>query len=202
MLTAEELMFSPIRAPLLKIVIVAVAYLLLSSTARMALAAETGEAYHRTGSSAVPVKPIYNPHTKSYFELRVDLPMPPNWSTANKYARTRIFKGVRGRLAVVKDIETHSFLKANFEAKEEVWIGLRFFCSVRKLVWVNGEVHPRNAFKVWAKKWYRTKYKCSTNNFKWMPVYYLPTAKGFRWQAPGPQKYYASYLVEYQTGGE
>ncbi|CAN0577002.1 unnamed protein product, partial [Laminaria digitata] len=67
------------------------------------------------GSSAVPIGPIYNPETKSYFELRIDLPHPPNWGTAVRYARTKTYKGVRGRLAVVKDLQTHSFLQANFD---------------------------------------------------------------------------------------
>ena len=156
----------------------------------------------RAGSSGVAIKPIYNPHTKSYFELRVDLPDPPNWQTAVRYARTRKFKGVRGRLAQVKDLNTHSFLQANFEIREEAWIGLRYFCSFRKLVWADGEEQPRKAFKMWAKRWHRTKIKCGSQNISYMPIYYLPATKGFRWQASGPAKYFVSYFVEYQTGKE
>jgi len=174
---------------------------LLIAIPTVSWAQDERSAHSRTGSSAVAVKPIYNPHTKSYFELRVDLPWPPRWSTARKFARTRIFKGVRGRLAVIKDVETHSFLKANFEPKEEVWIGLRFFCGVRKLVWVTGEEHPRTAFKVWARRWWRSNYKCSTG-FQFMPIYYQKASKGFKWQASGPAKYFVSYLVEYPTGKE
>ena len=58
-----------------------------------------------------PIAPIYNPHTKSYFELRIDLPRPPTWTTAVRFARTKFFKRTRGRLAIVKDLDTHSFLR-------------------------------------------------------------------------------------------
>ena len=88
----------------------------------------------RAGSANTSIKPIYNPETKSYFELRVDLPKPPNWRTAVRYARTKIYKGVRGRLAVVKDLQTHSLLKANFDICEKAWVRLRYFCSFRKFV--------------------------------------------------------------------
>ena len=156
----------------------------------------------RSGSSGVSIKPIYNPGTKSYFELRVDLPNPPQWGTAVRYARTKIFKGVRGRLAVVKDLQTHSFLKANFELREEAWIGLRYFCSFRKLVWADGTEQPRTAFRMWAKKWYRTDVRCGKQRIQFMPIYYMPTNKGFKWQASGPAKYFVSYFVEYPTGAK
>lgn len=155
----------------------------------------------RAGSANTAIQPIYNPETKSYFELRVDLPKPPNWNTAVRFARTRLFKGVRGRLAVVKDLQTHSFLQANFEIREEAWIGLRYFCSFRKLVWADGTEQPRTAFKMWSKKWYRTDVRCGKERIQYMPMYYLPNAKGFKWQASGPAKYFVSYFVEYPTGG-
>lgn len=148
------------------------------------------------------VAPIYNPHTKSYFELRTDLPQPPTWSTAEITARTKVYNGVRGHLAIVKDADTHSFLEANFPLNEEAWIGLRFFCNVRKLLWVDGEEWPLNAFKMWAKPWHRTNIKCGTSKIPYMPVMYLPNSKGFRWQASGPAKYFISYFVEYPTGKE
>lgn len=154
------------------------------------------------GSRAVPGKPVYNEATKSYFELRVDLPPPYYWGTAVKYARTKRYKGVRGRLAVVRDLETHSFLQANFDVREEVWIGLRYYCSFRKLVWSDGTEQPRSKFKMWARKWHRTKIRCGKTRIQFMPIYYLPSQQGFRWQAAGPSKQFASYLVEYVTGSE
>lgn len=148
------------------------------------------------------IGPVYNPHTKSYFEVRIDLPSPPNWATAERTARTKSYKGARGRLAIVKDVDTHSFLQANFTIAEEAWIGLRFFCSFRKLVWVTGDEHPLSAFKMWAKPWHRTNITCTTTKIQYMPVNYLPQSKGFRWQASGPAKFFVSYFVEYPTGKE
>lgn len=156
----------------------------------------------RLASTPLPVKPIYNPHSKSWFELRVDLPTPSNWRSAVKFARRQTFKGVRGRLAIVRDLETHSFLRANFDALGATWIGLRYFCSFRKLVWTDGTEHPRKAFKMWAKKWYRSNVRCGKQRIQYMPIYYRPTRLGFKWQASGPEKYFVSYFVEYPTGAE
>lgn len=155
-----------------------------------------------TGLTPKPGKPVYNPATKSWFELRVDLPTPSNWRSAVKYSRRHTFKGVRGRLAIVKDLQTHSFLRANFEALGATWIGLRYFCSFRKLVWADGTEHPRKAFKMWAKKWYRTDVRCGKQRIQYMPIYYLPSRYGFKWQASGPEKYFVSYFVEYPTGAQ
>lgn len=153
------------------------------------------------GGSPQPGAPVYDPETKSYYELRTDLPKPPNWGTALKYAATKRFNGVRGQLAVVKDLATHSFLKANFTVYEEAWIGLRFYCGFRKLVWINGDEHARSDFKVWARRWNRSKVTCrSEKRLKYMPVYYTPNDAGFRWQASGPEKYFVSYFVQYPTG--
>lgn len=176
------------------------------SLAVLALAGITGGSWNAiaqgTGKNPVPIDPIYNPHTKSYFELRTDLPYPSRWPDAVKHARSKVFKGTRGRLAVVRDLKTHSFLKANFHLNRQAWIGMRFFCGVRKLVWVDGQEHSRRAFKVWARNWHRTRINCKTTRIAYMPMYYTESDYGFRWQASGPKKSFISYFVEYQTGSE
>ena len=179
--------------------------LVVFSTLWLSVCLVAGPAFaadNEVGLTPKPVKPAYNPHTKSWFELRVDLPKPSNWQNAVKFSRRHTFKGVRGRLAVVKDLETHSFLRANFDVIGPTWIGLRYFCSFRKLVWADGTEQPRTAFKMWAKKWYRTDVRCGKERIQFMPVYYLPTRHGFKWQASGPAKYFVSYFVEYPTGAE
>ena len=54
---------------------------------------------------------LYNPETRSYFEMvdfRKDNPGNiGTWRNAGKVAERRHFKGVRGRLAVIKTRETH-----------------------------------------------------------------------------------------------
>jgi hypothetical protein len=83
------------------------------------------------------------------------------------------------------------------------WIGLRFLCSVRKLVWIDGSEHKRSEFKAWARQWFRNaKVRCRTqNNLGFMPVYYLPDTEGFKWQASSPVKGgFNAYVVEFPTG--
>ena len=72
--------------------------------------------------------PIYNPATKSYFQLFDDNLLPGNWEAARKRAATKSYNGVRGRLAVVDSMETHNFILRNFGLnwrEASVWIGLR-----------------------------------------------------------------------------
>ena len=158
-------------------------------------------------------KPVYNPQTKSYFELRNDLfGNNHGWTNAKQAAEKLQFKGVRGRLAVVDSLQTHQFLVKNFNLEAETWIGLRFWCKYKKLQWVNGKIHPRDAFNHWDPRWYRY-YGSSDPNLQfcrtsgtiesgYMPVYYLPAEKGYRWQAVGSAKGFRHYLVEFPTGGE
>ena len=158
-------------------------------------------------------KPIYNPHSKSYFELRNDLVgNEDTWLRAKSAAERLHYKGERGRLAVVDSLQVHQFLVENFDLTEETWIGLRFWCKYKKLQWINGKVHRRDSFNHWDSRWYR--YEGSTDaNLGWcrtdatvatgfMPVYYLPKEKGYRWQAVGAAKGFRSYLVEYPTSSE
>lgn len=149
--------------------------------------------------------PIYNPATKSYFQRRTDMPdlAGGGWLKAERKAKSLVFHGTRGRLAMVRDVETHSFLRANFKFDSTTWIGLRFFCSVRKLVWVDGSEHKRSEFKAWGRQWFRNNNVRCRNQTKlgFMPVYYLPDEQGFKWQAAGPAKGgFNAYLVEYPTG--
>jgi hypothetical protein len=49
-------------------------------------------------------QPVYNPATKSYFQRRTDMPdlEGHGWLKAKKKAASLTYKGVRGRLAVVR----------------------------------------------------------------------------------------------------
>ncbi|MEK9644533.1 MAG: hypothetical protein VW547_03220 [Alphaproteobacteria bacterium] len=122
---------------------------------------------------------------------------------AQKKAASIEFKGVQGRRGIVSDLETHSFLRANFQFGSTTWIRLRFFCSIRRLVWVDGAEHKRSEFKVWARQWFRNAEVLCRNQTKlgFMPVYYLSDDKGFKWQAARSVKSgFRAYLVEYPTG--
>jgi hypothetical protein len=168
----------------------------------LALAAPSGLADSPYG------RPIYNPATKSYFELRIGKETRGGlyWQEAQTLATELVYKGVPGRLAVISDAETHSFLARNFDIDAEAWIGLRYWCSFRKLQWVTGDILESGAFGAWANPWHRTDLppceSASTLTTGYMPVYYRPKSRGFRWQAVGSAKGFPRYFVEYPTGHE
>lgn len=153
--------------------------------------------------------PVYDPQTKSYFQLRMDN-RAGYWKAAKELAEEQIFYGVQGRLAVVDSEQTHHFLLMNFnKIKQETWIGMYYDCASRKLFWSTGAPVSRSNFSIWHAQWYRNPHIiCSNGGLRgygasdqFMPVYYTPLKNGFRWQASGPGKGFESYFVEFPTGG-
>ena len=156
---------------------------------------------------------VYDEKSGSYFELiragpNDSLRGPNNraisWENARKKASARVYKGVRGRLAVVKSREVNDFLAKTFDPEHEAWIGLRYMCHERVLQWVTGDLHPRSAYSRWARPWNRVgstvgQYKVPTCNktFRYWPVHYWSRRRGFRWNAHGQFKEMRSYFVEY-----
>jgi len=171
-----------------------------------------------TPSRAEPLydKPVYNPGTKSYFELKkiesirslsdtltVNMTM---WPNVSKMAEKLEFEGVHGRLAVVKNLETHEFLERTFQPKTNVWIGLRFWCASRRLQYTDGTYWQPGDFHAWAPQWDQSAVEdpCWEWHMKglpqFMPVAYNPLSEGFRWIAKEWHKGYEDLLVEYPTG--
>lgn len=149
--------------------------------------------------------PVFSEHSNSYFELvkiktgyssRGPKIAEIAWEKAQKVALRRIHKGVRGRLAIVPDVQTTEFLKANFTLPEETWIGLRFWCRYRKLMWVTGAIHPLSGYKNWARPW-KSKTTCAQNKFG---AIYLGT--DHKWRAHGFNKEWRYMLVEYSIPKE
>ena len=156
---------------------------------------------------AVFNKPIYDPQSKSYFELvrltKADEPkhyVPSmNWGDARAFASKRVYKGTHGRLAKVATAEIHSFILMNLRPADFTWIGLRYLCNGRKLEWADGEVFQPSDFKVWAPAWDQSSgVGCRERGY--MPVAYTSVRDGFRWIAKGGLKLYTDLLVEYPTG--
>lgn len=149
--------------------------------------------------------PIFDPKTKSYFELRVDNKRggnKPNWQQAHANASRLFHEGRRGRLAVIKNLDTLQFVRENFSVDHPTWIGLRFYCQFRKLIWVTGEIHSLRDSKLWHRQWYRNQQtRCRANTPKaggYMPVYLTPKTDGpVAWQASGAAKFFDYYMVEY-----
>lgn len=161
---------------------------------------------------ALPRTPIYNPASKSYFQLFDDNTYPGNWEAARNRAAMKAFKGVRGRLAVVDSPQTHEFLLRAFDLdrrKLSVWIGLRYWCSARLLQWEDGRPFSPSEpdrFRLWHAEWSRSdENACSLSRSAkvgFAPVYYRTIGGLTRWQAVGAAKYFSYYLVEFPTGGE
>ena len=153
-------------------------------------------------------RPIYDPNTKSYFELRNDN-RSGYWEDAHRLAASKVYRGVRGRLAVVNSAAVHSFLRRTFKlaSDQPTWIGLRYWCKYRKLQWVTGRLHVRGEYSNWNRPWYNhPETVCgkgaTTLEKGYMPVFYSPTERGFRWKAAGAGKGFIHYFVEYPTGQE
>lgn len=148
--------------------------------------------------------PFYNPHTKSYFEVRRDRSS-PNWAQAKNLAASHVYKGAHGRLAIVSDAQTMAWIDKTFPARDELWIGLTFWCKSRRMLWTNGEEHPYGGYSNWnPQRWYRNDgINCNaTDRISYMPVSLRADHGRYYWQATGTIKRFAGYIVEYPTGTE
>ena len=160
-------------------------------------------------------KPIYNPETKSYFE-NYDLYRDPNnpygvyfafeWPLAKQWAESRVFHGVRGRLAVIKSREVQEFIAKKLQPDDGAWFGLSFRCDSRSLWWVTGENWPLSAYQNWNRPWNveGTTWK-NANHAQCPPnevagVHYWGAATGYKWNVNGPHKGFHYLIIEYTTG--
>jgi hypothetical protein len=159
-----------------------------------------------------PNSPVYNPASKSYFQLFGDNENPGTWDAARTRAGMKSFKGVRGRLAVIDSADTHSFVVRTFnltQRKNTVWIGLRYWCSAHLLQWEVGRAFSPSDpdhFKMWHSQWSRSEESACglSKSVKegFAPVYYRTIGNITRWQAVGAAKYFSYYLVEFPTDKE
>ena len=154
--------------------------------------------------------PIYNPASKSYFELRYRF-KGITWAKMGQEAGAHQFKGVQGRLAVIDSYETHAFLSENIPRHFPAWIGMYVDCKTMNVYWVNGEQQLNSKINFWNNPWYRdSRIRCSSQGISMMSVWLLPQrnykqyggSAGSRWVATGPHKGDHYMLVEYPTGGE
>ena len=160
--------------------------------------------------------PVYDPASKSYFEMvngRNGLVVGygshegPKWSEAYSLAEERVYKGVRGRLAVVKSNATHEFLMRTFQPETNVWIGLRYWCLSEKLQDVTGAYLDKSTFMPWAQNWRPDPFTCELDPYthrpradNYMPIAYNGIGSGFRWFGETPSKRFYYFFVEYPTG--
>lgn len=161
---------------------------------------------------------VYFSGTKSYYEMIPAMPGDSirgdvreiGWTRAETKARQRIYKGVNGRLAVVRSPALHNWLLQTFRPDGLTWIGLRYWCQFNRLQWVDGSFHKRTAWAAWDVHWAKQggtrtnppkKPACSQSTPFW-PVHYWPSREGFYWNANGNKKEGKAFFVEYRTGRE
>ena len=153
--------------------------------------------------------PVYNPASKSYFQLLKTTGRHGNWPESLEQARAQNYRGVPGRLAVIDTPETHEFVMRNFDVSHPTWIGLRYWCEFRLLEWVG--LRPfspgdPDTFRAWHPQWQRGHQLCppnATGPGAFVGVYYQPTSNQMAlWQAVAKGKGFGRLLVEYPTGEE
>lgn len=151
-------------------------------------------------------KPVYNPATKSYFELvdgRSFHGQGPNWEEALRLAQQRNLNGVPGRLAIVRSPETDMFIRLNLRPNQHTWFGLRFDCARKALIWSDGTELKPGEYTNWNPNgWYSSPQWGFCVGDHLMPAFW-PFHSGVRhWMMQRSPKRFYSYVVEYPTGGE
>lgn len=160
---------------------------------------------------------VYNPATKSYFELvqakagdsiRGATIPEIGWRKAAENAARMSYKGVHGRLAVVKTKQTNDFLLKTFQPSRPAWIGLRYWCHLNRLQWVTGDLFEAGDYANWGLIWAHdggqaptalaNKPNCNEDVAYW-PIHYWSVPEGFTWNATGLHKERYVYFVEYPT---
>ena len=154
------------------------------------------EAEAKTGALG---KILYDPSSESYFEvIRNPKRQLSQWRHVRPAANKRTYKGIRGRLAVIKSRATHEFLRKNLGIPFNAWIGLRYHCSSGKLVWVTGEILRRGVdFEIWHRKSGGRGF-CKTGH-PYLAVFYMNEGKRLYWRTTGPDKFEPGAVIEYPT---
>jgi hypothetical protein len=153
----------------------------------------------RAAENGAAAGPVYNGATKSYFQLvTVPARRVARWNRARARARQMVFNGVRGRLAVVDSAEIMAFVRDNFEVAEPTWVGARFFCGPRKLLWENAKIQDRGDYARWHRRWASSARQCS--KVRYMPLFLTAEREGFYWRASEPRQGLRYALVEFATG--
>lgn len=161
-------------------------------------------------------KPVYNPETKSYFELHRPKGQVAKvgiaWPEASKIAAGKNYRGVRGRLAVVKTAATDKFLRETFKSSTAAWIGLRYWCGFKRLQWITGEIHGLNKFQRWGTTWnIKGRNRALSSMLAECParaggtpyflgIHYWNLKSGFNWNANSLNTGLNALFIEYPTG--
>ena len=164
------------------------------------------------GYATVIDKPVYNPQTKSYFEVVAVSEAEGDvgiagvlpgmyWNSADAAAQRRVFKGIHGRLAVVRDLPTTEWVEVTFQPPTALWIGLRYLCNMRQLQWSDGTYFKPGDWQIWDRHWYQgVGAFCQSQQSDWAGVTLVTNRQGVHWISWGFAKTFENYLIEYPTG--
>lgn len=148
--------------------------------------------------------PVYNPDSKSYMELVQDLTtngtQGPNWGGAVNIAKTRYFKNVQGRLAVINSPQTDLFIATTFRTEHPTWFGLYYDCGDKKLKWSASDANPNITYKNFDPQSWNIAHNgiLCPNGMDIMPGLIF---EGKHWALQLTTKNYNYFIVEYPTGG-
>lgn len=150
-------------------------------------------------------KPVYNPESKSYFELLDGTHLHnqgPTWEQARELAAERSFGGTQGRLAIIRTPETDMFIRINLRPNQHTWFGLRYDCKQKRLLWTDETELKQGDYANWNPRgWYASPQWGFCVGDHLMPAY-LPLHSGIRhWMMQRSPKRYYNFIVEYPTGG-
>ncbi len=142
---------------------------------------------------------LYHEETKSYFELRRHS---GSWLKAYRAARAGVFKGTRGRLAMLKTKEANDFVVQNFRPPDGTWLGMRYFCKKRKFVWIDGTSLKKSDYHNFGARWFDPNAypPCRGNRREYGAIEFREYLGEIRWWGMSPTHAQGAYLVEYPTG--
>lgn len=145
--------------------------------------------------------PYFHEESNSYYELHGLRPSSRNqWSRAHEEATAKVYKNIRGHLAIIDTLDVHRFITHKFDLPGATWFGLRYFCGPKKLLWVNGRVHKPGQFAFWDRQWAgNPEISCIKQpSMAYMGGYYI--GKGnWRWRVQGIDKAYNYFIVQYRV---
>ncbi|MDA5193585.1 C-type lectin domain-containing protein [Govanella unica] len=160
-------------------------------------------------AKAAPIldKPVYNPETKSYFEVvdaaYMNSGQGPNWSEASTVASKKSLGKAQGRLGIIPSAKVEMFIRLNLRPDQNMWIGLYYDCGTQSLVWIDGRTLRSGEYTNWASgDWYigHANMFCNTPD-PHMPVLIALSEAERKWAIQLPAKRYHLILIEYPTGG-
>lgn len=151
----------------------------------------------------------FNEATGSYYQVFDFVGKPPHtWEHARRMVKGYRYQGREGRLAIVRDIETHYFLIMKFPKMREtrMWIGLRATCGEgAELAWVDESSLQDQSFRGFGEGVLREisrTCRARPNSGDILPIFYEPDGFSVRWQVGAARTNQTYMMVEFPVPEE